>query len=364
MRVTLFRDLPTEGWYSMERYADELTAALQRQGCAVRSFVAARPLKNWRGRGGALFNHFWRMVVYPAVARRQQGDLNHILDHSYAHLLEVLDPQRTLVTCHDIAPLVENPGGWGLSYYLWQRAWRALPRAAHIITASQFTRRELLRHLKDYPPDKITPVGYGVSSEFSGVPLAETIAALRQTVADAGQPLIVHVGSCLPRKNIETLIRAVAELRDLKVIWAQVGGHFSLDQRRLIRSLGLADSIVQLPAAKGLSLCAWYRAADVLVFPSLYEGFGLPVIEAMAAGVPVVCARAAALPEVAGEAAVLVAPRDSVGLAAAIREVLTNSTLRQELIERGRVHSRLFTWEATARRTWAVYHQVYQECRA
>src|SRR5436190_22402255 len=133
MKVTLFRDLPTEGWPSMERYADELTAALHRLGCAAQPFVAARPVPQVRGRIGALANYAWRMSVYPLVARTRQGDVNHILDHSYAHLIHALDARRTIVTCHDIAPLVLDQRAQGLSRRLCDHSCHAMLQAAHTL---------------------------------------------------------------------------------------------------------------------------------------------------------------------------------------------------------------------------------------
>jgi glycosyltransferase involved in cell wall biosynthesis len=359
MRVTLFRDLPTEGWPSMERYADELAAALAGLGCDARAFTAARPWPGLRGRPGALANYAWRSLVYPAVAGRQQAHVNHILDHTYAHLLGSLEARRTVVTCHDLAPLAQSQHGHGLAWRLWRQSFRAMQSAAHIITPSSFTRDELLQHTP-YPGDKITPIAYGIAEVFHRSVPEEAKRAIRRRAQSENRALLLHVGSCEPRKNLESLIRAAAALDDFRPIVAQVGGHFTPAQRELIRSLGLDERVHEVGPVLGPELRAWYQAADALIFPSLYEGFGLPVLEAMASGTPVVCANRASLPEVAGDAALLADPLDPPALADAVRRVLTDGELRQQLIDRGRTRSRDFTWERAARRTMDVYTSVFQ----
>lgn len=350
MNVTLFRDLPTEQWWSMERYADELTRALQHLGCAARGYVAVRPFARLRGAPNTLANYAWRSLVYPLAARWQQGDVNHIVDHSYAHLLHALDASRTVVTCHDLAPRARNEGR-GLGRWLWERSFRAMLRAAYIIADSEFTRAEILRYAH-YPAERIVVVPLAVSAEFFE-PVAESdIRALRERFQLQDRRVVLHVGSCAPRKNVELILRALASF-EREVVFVQVGGVFTPSQRALIEPLRCR--VVQVAPAFGYALRVWYRAADVFVFPSTYEGFGMPVLEAMAAGVPVICVRASSLPEVAGDAALLVNPREVGEMANALTRVLTDDALRDELRARGLARARQFTWERTARETLAVY---------
>jgi hypothetical protein len=156
MRVTLFRDLPTEHWYSMERYADELEGWLPRFGCDVKSFVSMRPLPSLRGVPNTLLNYIWRSVIYPGAAKSRQLDVNHIIDHSYAHLIKALDANKTIVTCHDIAPLALKEGK-GIARRLWNESFREMLSARRIIADSEFTRDEILSHA-DYPKDRIRVV--------------------------------------------------------------------------------------------------------------------------------------------------------------------------------------------------------------
>lgn len=358
MKVALFRDLPTERWWSMERYADELTTALRQIGCDVHPFAAARPLPQLRGTANALANYVWRSVVYPLAACSQQCEVNHIVDHSYAHLIHALDARRTVVTCHDIAPLALDERGRGISRYLWDRSFRAMLRAECIVADSAHTRAEILQH-SDYPAERIHVAPLGVSPEFFE-PL--DVSDLRAQHHLASQYVVLHVGSCAPRKNVALILRALAELRELPIRFVQIGGRFGSDDATLIESLGLSDLITQITSVSETDLGRWYRAADVFVLPSLYEGFGLPVLEAMASGTPVICANATSLPEVAGDAALLIDPHDSHALSSALRLVLTDPARAADLRQRGFERARMFTWERTARETLAVYERVESEC--
>jgi glycosyltransferase involved in cell wall biosynthesis len=360
MQVTLFRDLPTERWLSMERYADELEAALRALGCQVRSFVLPRPWPQLRGRLGAWANYAWRLTAYPMAARSRQGDVNHILDHSYAHLIRALDARRTVVTCHDVAPLVFAKRSSGFSRRLWRSAFEAMFRAARVVTISNFSRAEILRH-HPYPDQRLPVIGYGVNAGFSRRVAPETTHALRRRHAPGPRTLLLHVGTCEPRKNIETLLRALPAAEALDPVLVQVGGRFSPEQRRLLLSLGLEARVRQVPPAGDDELRAWYQAADALVFPSWYEGFGLPVLEAMASGTPVVCADIPSLAEVTAGAALLVDPGDASALGEALHRVLGDADLRQALHENGMARAGQFTWAETARQTLAVYSAVYQE---
>jgi glycosyltransferase involved in cell wall biosynthesis len=356
MKVTLFRDLPSEHWFSMERYADELYGALRECGVDVRAYVLPRPLATISGRAGAWLNHFWRMAIYPVAARYQQGDINHVIDHSYGHLLKRIDPVRTVITCHDLAPLALGAGS-GLSRKLWDVSFRAMPGAARIIAISESTRSEIARFTQ-YPATKISRIYYGVSPDFRTRVTSREIARVRERAHALDRPLILHVGSCEPRKNIEAILSALEAARDLQPMFVQVGGRFSQSQVRIIEEHELKHLVIQIPPARGIDLCGWYQSADVLAFPSWYEGFGMPVLEAMASELPVVTSNATSLPEAAGEAAIQIRPDDDAGLAEAIRSVLRSDSLRSEMKRKGLQHSAEFTWERTARKTATVYRQL------
>jgi len=366
VKVTLFRDLPEEGWPSMEVYADQLTAGLTELGLVVRSFPVADqavPLAGWRGTAGLYLR---RSLLYPLMARRAQGEINHVLDHSYAHLAHFLDPRRTIVTCHDLTPLVrrhELPQP-SLGLALWDWAFRGMRKAARIIADSFSTRNDILR-FSNYDPARIAVVPLAVGTARAPLTDQHCLSDVRRKYRLPDNSLMLHVGHCQERKNIEGLLQALALLRNTdagrKLTLVQVGGRFSAPQRALIEQLGLSEAVVQIPYAATQDLPSLYNLADMFVFPSFYEGFGLPPLEAMDCGVPVVCSNAASLPEVVGDAALTVAPDDTDGLAAAIARVLDDQTLADDLRQRGLERARQFTWQRCAEQTLAVYRDLYAE---
>jgi len=171
------------------------------------------------------------------------------------------------------------------------------------------------------------------------------------------------VGSVGPRKNIPAVMAAVRGLRETQCnAWLlQVGGTLSPAQRRDLAAQGLQDVTRNLPDAAEPDLRAAYRAADVLLFPSHYEGFGFPVLEAMASGLPVVTSGAGGLAEVAGDAAVVVGGRETAPYVTALRRLATNAPWRGQLIARGVERARRFRWVETARQTAELYRRIARE---
>lgn len=363
MNVTIFRDLPEEGWHSMEVYADHLEAGLRKLGVHVRVFpVPGQPVP-LAGRGGTPGRYLRRALLYPLLARRFQGTVNHVIDHSYGHLLHFLDPQRTVVTCHDVAPLVRRDKlpQPSLSLALWDWAFKGMLKATRIIADSHNTRQDIVR-FSAYDARRIAVVPLGVDPRFTPRSPEEKKAVRCRHGLPTDIPIVLHVGHCHERKNVEALLHALALLRQKgeapEVRLLQVGGRFTSKQRALIEELGLADVVIQVPYIPHSALPAIYNLANVFVFPSFYEGFGMPPLEAMACGTPVVCSNASSLPEVVGDAALTVSPDDYEGMAEAIARLLKDPALADELRKRGLDRARQFTWERTARETLAVYETI------
>jgi glycosyltransferase involved in cell wall biosynthesis len=362
MRVVLFADSPRENWPSMDRYARSLFEALQRVA-PEHEFILALPPEPPAGFSGRLFL-LWRVFRYPLWAKRFSADVYHVLDHSYGHLIWSLDRKRTIVTVHDVAPLRLSSRSLGLSRLAWEAAWSGTQRARWWIFVSDFTKREVIEFTnKNKKQIRFSIIPYGVQSHFH--PLSEKqVSEWREKLQLGFQKIILHVGHCQPRKNLENLLAALALLnrQGLAFHFIQVGGAYTPAQRRLLENLGLAHCTQQVSQIRDdNTLVALYNLASVMVMPSLYEGFGMPVLEAMACGTPVVVSNAASLPEVVGSAGLLVNPLSPASIADAIARVLEDSDLASDLRQRGFQRAREFSWERTAQETLKTYRKLLEE---
>lgn len=234
---------------------------------------------------------------------------------------------------------------------------RAVERAAHVLVSSAATRRDLLERHPGAAP-RLSTVPLGVDPSFGSDPLDPGAAAR----ADALRPYLLCVGNRKPHKNLPLAVEALARLRPrhpgLRLVVA--GPRFGEDDgvAARARALGVGDAVVELGAVPEALLRALYAGAECLLFPSLHEGFGLPVLEAMTFGTPVVASDRASIPEVAGDAALLLAPDDAGAWAAAVDDLLRDPVRRAELAERGRSRAARFPWARTAARTLDVLWSV------
>lgn len=353
--VLLVPDLALERWPSMDRYADEL---------ARRVPDLSRP-EEARTLGGP---RYWaRYVAYPRALKRYRADLVHVADHSYAHCLAAFPGVPSVVTIHDLYPLhLLAAGGRSargiVRNALLRRVVSWVKRASLWIAASEFTAGEARRYL-DLPPERLRVVLHGVDERVATPPAKAAIAERRRGWVGDGSGgktyVLLHVGSCSPRKNVEAAIGALGVLRrdGLDACLVQIGGRFERSHLRAIAAAGVDGFVRQEPTVAEESLIAAYYASDALVLPSTYEGFGLPALEAMAAGLPVVTSGAGGLAEVVGEAG-LVTATEPATLAAAVARVLTDAATRTTLVQRGLLHARTMTWDRTASATRRVYDEL------
>lgn len=367
LTVTLFRDFIEDNRISMEVYADGLSQSLRAhlpERCQVHEYRPHVPV--WLGQGT------WRMRlsrfgVYPWQAHRQQRQVNHIIDHGYGHLLYTLDPGSTVVTVHDLIPLVRWRGGIpglapGRKPWLNLISFNALRRARHLIADSENTRRDLIR-LCNCAPDKISVIPLGIDPIFKPCSAADKLRIRSALGLSQSQTFLVLMMGSQIYKNQLGALRAFIHLRAIYPGSLQLlkTGMPNLEWSRAVEQLGLAGNVRSLGVVPRAQLPDLYNAADCLLSPSWYEGFGWPPLEAMACGIPVVSSNAGALPEVIGNAGLMCDPKDEPGLAQAMYGVITNTQLREALIERGLKRASQFTWEKAARKTLEVYEGVLRK---
>jgi glycosyltransferase involved in cell wall biosynthesis len=300
----------------------------------------------------------WEQTMGSTVARR------HALDviHAPVNVTPVITGCPRVVTIHDLAfhhfP-EQYPGA--KQRYLRVMTRVSVKRATRVIAVSEATRQDVI-DTYGCPPDRVITVPNGVSKEFRRLPNDE-VDAFRQSEG-LTEPFILFLGTLQPRKNLETLLRAYARVRSetgWKLVVAGAAGWSYDPIFETARDLDLADSVRFAGYVPPERLPLWFNAAGMLVYPSLYEGFGLQLVEAMACGTPVIAADTSSLPEVVGNAGLLVGPRDIDGFARAIVSLARSPEMRDDLRDRGLRRATQYSWHVTADQTLAVYRDAAAE---
>ena len=355
------------------RYVRELTAALAAPGSEIeyRLFTAGacqqRPLLPanflWRPTPIAprWLTRIWHRARIPLPAEVFTGriDLFHATDFA---LPPTLPATRTLLTVHDLSfvrvPQAASPP---LRAYLNRVVPRSVRMADHILADSQATKDDL-GAVYGVKADKITVLLSGVDSRFQRVADRDVLRRVRAKYGLTDCPYMLSVGTVQPRKNYSRVIRALASLRqqgyDLHYVVAGGKGWLEDEMHQTIRETGLGG-FVHLPGfVDDDDLPGLYSAARLLVMPSLYEGFGLPVLEAMACGTPVIASNLSSLPEIVGQAGLLVNPRDVDEIAAAVVRLESDSRYRDALVAAGYEQAGKFTWKGAARQLQFIYENL------
>lgn len=282
--------------------------------------------------------------------------------HATEHLLPYVKHARTVFTLHDLIFRLYPEYHLPVNHWFLRNAMPYfLRRADAIIAVSECTRQDAVRFYR-VPPDKVTVIYEGVNPTLRPETDLDRVRAARQRYA-GGNPFILFLGTLEPRKNIPALVDAVRALaaRGLphRLVIAGRRGWLYQGIFDHVRATGMQDAVEFLDYVPDADLPALFAACDAFVFPSLYEGFGLPPLEAMACGAPVVCSNTSALPEVVGDAALLVNPQSTSEIVAAVERVLTDPARRADMIGRGLQQAARFSWERAARETRAVYERVH-----
>ena len=384
IRIAICDDFREERWPSMDRVARMLHDQLDKHlANAFHAHFVCPPFQRAAmrvplgGRSRAAFNadrfvnRFWR---YPRHVETivPQYDLFHVIDHSYAHLVHSLPPARTVVTCHDLdafrsvlLPTEENRSG----------AFRAmtgdilsgLQRAARVMCDTASIRDELVvRGL--VAPERLAVTPLGVDRVFfTSRDEAADRAAARAAPIPADAIEVLHVGTTAERKRIDVLLRVCGELaREIPGLrLTRIGEPLTMQQRRVLRGSGIEDRFTSVDEVDETTLAALYRRATLVLQPSSREGFGLPVIEALASGTPVVASDLSVLREVGGTAVEFCKVGDVEGWRLKVRALLRErgeSPLQWNARrERGREHARRFTWQRFAADVARVYRDVAVE---
>ena len=377
LRVGVVADLLEERWPSMDLVAEVLMSELGRPELPLVAAELLRPRFASRlGRvlGGdqpsptidRVAHRYWD---YPRWLRRFNGtcDIYHIVDHSYAHLAASLPHGRVVVTCHDVdafRPLTDPAfDESSLPRFFVRRLLRGLQAAARVVCVSETTRDELgQRGL--VPPERLSVVPNGVHPQCSPDPDPAADNDLAALIGRGAGPELLHVGSTIPRKRVDTLIdlfaRVAASRPDVTLLRA--GGPFSDEQQHRLESHGIGDRVRVLPFVDRRVLAAAYRRSALVLLPSAREGFGLPVVEALACGTPVLASDLPVIREVGG-GAIEYAPVGEAEVWAA----RVQSLLRERELDPGRWLQRRqagfgraarFSWRAHAQRMRVIYTEV------
>lgn len=299
----------------------------------------------------------WEQLALPLQAKGHRVDVLH----GTVNVLPLLLRTPTVVTVHDLS-FMRYPDRFlpAKVAYLRVAVATSVRRAGHVIAVSEHTRHDVL-DLLGASADRISVVHQGVDCSFHLMSEKERERFRRRTWG--GRPYLLHVGTLEPRKNLDLLIRAFSEVRrklGIPHALALVGGRgwMSDSLATLIAKLGLEEDVRLVGFVPAEELPLWYNCADLFAYPSAYEGFGLPVLEAMACGLPAITSASSALQELAGGACLMVEPDSEEALQEAMAQLLQKADLREQMREAGLHRARQFSWAETARKTVQVYERV------
>lgn len=338
----------------VSRYIRELLAALEPE-LAPGETVVPLGIEHTAISDRPALRIAWEQTVLPFDSRRHHLDLLH----APLHVAPFAGRTPAVITVHDLAFLTypdRVPRSRRL-YLTPGTRWSAR-RARRIIAVSRRTAGDLMSWL-DLPASRIEVIPLAPPASIEAV-TGPALDAFRQR-AGAGQPFLLCVGTLEPRKNLITLLRAFASLRTKiphQLVLVGPEGWLNGGLGEAVGSLGLRDRVRLTGFVSDDDLSGWYSAADCFVFPSVYEGFGLPPLEAMRCGAPVVTSNVSSLPEVVDDAALMVDPLDVDAIATAILQAVSDPALAADLRARGFERAAEFSWQRTARETLAVYREA------
>ncbi|HMK53516.1 MAG TPA: glycosyltransferase family 1 protein [Methanobacteriaceae archaeon] len=326
-----------------------------------------------------LKNSFYNYFSYPHMVNkilRKDSDLVHIFSQEEAYLLKSIpDQYPKVLTCLDIIPILfEDHNSMPFPHKLIRNLRLSkdlkgkykdfMSHADRIITISDHTKKDLIQHL-GIPVDKIKTVYLGVDEQLNKA-TKEEISVVKQKYSLPAN-YILYLGSEQPRKNFPFLVKVFSKLVNKyglnDMVLVKVGRpQIDIEERsksfELIKNLKLENRVLFIDYVDENDIKAVYSAAKLFAYPSLYEGFGLPPLEAMSCGCPVITSNLSSLPEVVGDGGIMMDPSDVEGWAVKMHEILNEDNYRQELIKKGLKQSKQFNWKKTANETFKIYKEV------
>lgn len=374
MRLVIVRREPGVA-LSMDTYTDNLVTELKRLRPTWKiTEIAPQPWshcqKNLWGSGTGIRKYYERLWNHPRQVCKVDGDIYHIIDHSNAHVtywLKSID-KPIVVTCHDLVQFVYPEILKGLSRFAalsmasWQYSVKGMRCASRIVAVSSNTAQDA-QHFLGLKAHQITVVPNGVEASFRRLPLAEIQPFRQQHQRSPNEICLLNVGSTHQRKNILTVLRVLKALKEQKIparLW-RLGDSFTADQMAFIQANNLASDILDFGKPDKAAVIQLYNAADVLIAPSLYEGFGLTVLEAMACGLPVITSNVSSLPEVVGNAAIMVEPLNVQAIVEATLKLYQETIFRQEYVNRGLRRAKELNWRKAAESLISIYEQLVDQ---
>lgn len=351
MEIDYINGLKTDEIFGMSKYQNEIHSRLDN---VKLNRIEYPDISKVTG-----VNRIVEYFAYPFIVKKKviEDNVKHVTRQDLAFLLDLVDLKKTIVTCHDIIPIAyyhtRNP--------IWKLNAKGLRKAEKIITVSEFSKNDIIKHIR-YPEDKIEIIPPAVNHNLYYQNRNKSI--LKKYGIKEDEKVILYVGAEEPRKNIQVLINSFDKLKSkisqIKLLKVGTPNYLRVREKLLkqIESLNLQKDVIFAGYVPESELAKIYNAVDLFVFPSLYEGFGIPPLEAMACGTPVITSNSSSLPEVVGDAAIIIDPYDANKFAEEMYEVLTEDGLREEMIRKGLDRSKMFSWEKAARKTREIYEQV------
>lgn len=300
----------------------------------------------------------WDQVTFPLLANRAGAKLIHQPCFS----TPVIHRGKVVVTIHDLISVFfgHNIPFWSRQFFA---KWMPLTYrfADHLIAVSEHTKKDAIAVLK-IPAEKITVIHEAADEQYQPIDDQAAIKKVREKYQTGSEPYILHVGTLEPRKNLQFLVRSFAaakpNLGQTKLVLTGKKGWYYEGLFTLVDDLKLQNEVLFTGYVEDEDIPLLYNGALVLAFPSLYEGFGLPPLEAMACGTPVISSNTSSMPEVVGEAGLLLSPADEESWTTALIEIVNDPKRRAEMSKKGLEQAKKFSWQKCARETVAVYEKV------